>query len=172
MPSYPRSKPFSRRASRGSALILVVIILAVLALMGAAALSLSQQEAANVSRQVNYQMLVACAEAAQRKLWAEMAAANGSIPQTSRPTVIPHPYGEMRMSAGHFDQDPLPITDVQFRDNAIKETPPNATSGGLDIDDTNRFSSGFLNQHYFVYAHCRDSKDRQYEVELMVKFGL
>jgi len=171
MPSFLRSR-LSRRPPRGSALILVVIILAVLALMGVAALSLSQQEAANVSRQVNYQMVVACAEAAQRKIWAEIAAANGSIPQQSLPTVIPHPYGAMRMSAGHFDQDTSAITQVQLRDNAVKETPPNATSGGLEIDDTNRFASGFLNRHYFVFAHCRDSKDRQYEVELMVKFGL
>ncbi|HZN93941.1 MAG TPA: hypothetical protein VFB81_14615, partial [Myxococcales bacterium] len=74
--------------TRGSALIVTMIVLAVLTLVGMSSLQLAQADAISVNRQLNYRTLVACAEAAEKKLWAEYAVQGGSLQQVM-PLVIP-----------------------------------------------------------------------------------
>lgn len=58
---------------RGSALLLVIILLGVLAAIGAAAVSLSSRDRINAGAKARRDLMVACASAAQVKVWAELA---------------------------------------------------------------------------------------------------
>lgn len=157
------------RRQRGSGLILVVIILAVLAMLAGAALRIAQQEAVTVSRHINYETLVSCAEAAQAKLWAEYANYNTVNPVM--PTVIPGTNSALQL--GHYEANPSTVTSVIFDEAAMKPLDPNVISGGLrELDQTNTFRKGLLGQPYQIFAHCFDDRGRQYEVELLVRFGL
>jgi hypothetical protein len=163
--------PRSRKRQRGSGLILAVIVLAVLAMLAAAALQIAQQEAATVSRHITYQMMVSCAEAAQAKLWAEYANYNTVNPVM--PTVIPGTKTALQL--GHYETgNPTTTTSVTFDESAMKPLDPNVISGGLrELDQTNTFRKGLLGQPYQIFAHCFDEvSGRQYEVELLVRFGL
>lgn len=61
------------RAAHGSTLLLVVILLAVLAAVGAAAVTLSSRDRVNASAKARRDLVAACASAAQVKIWAELA---------------------------------------------------------------------------------------------------
>lgn len=161
--------PRSRKRQRGSGLILAVIVLAVLAMLAAAALQIAQQEAATVSRHISYEMLVSCAQAAQAKLWAEYANYNTINPVM--PSVIPGTKSALQL--GHYEQNPSTTTSVTFDESAMKPLDPNVISGGIrELDQTNTFRKGLGGQPYQIFAHCFDDRGRQYEVELLVRFGL
>ena len=172
-----RSRAKWMRRARGSSLIMVTIILLVMALMAASALILTAQEAGTVSKKIDYDVLVACAQAAQQKLWGEYALYGSGI-TTVKPTVIPGTEDpstkqNARFSIGHYDSDPTDITDVTFNDESWRPLPATVVSGSLgEMDQSNTFRRGFGGQPYLVFAHCRDNRGRQYEVELMVRFGL
>ena len=163
--------------TRGSALLVVMVILAVLTLVGLSSLQLAQGDSVTVNRQINYRTLVACAEAAEKKLWAEYAVQGGSL-QTVMPLVMPGtqlPSGKGTvLSIAHYDSDSQgPNVAVTFDDKAFKPLPAAAMSGGIqELDQTNTFRTSLLGQPYLVIAHCRDARDRQYEIELVVRFGL
>jgi len=158
-----------RKRQRGSGLILAVIVLAVLAMLAAAALQIAQQEAATVSRHISYETLVSCAEAAQNKLWAEYANYNTNTPVM--PTVIPGTNSALQLS--HYEADPPGVSGITFDDKVMKPLDPNVISGGLrELDQTNTFRKGLLGQPFQIFAHCIDDRGRQYEVELLVRFGL
>jgi hypothetical protein len=165
--------PRTRKRQRGSGLILAVIVLAVLAMLAAAALQIAQQEAATVSRHISYNMMVSCAEAAQAKLWAEYAKYNTTT--AVMPTVVPGTKTALQL--GHYENDnpgPTLTTSVTFDESAMKPLDPNVISGGLrELDQTNTFRKGLLGQPFQIFAHCFDENTgRQYEVELLVRFGL
>jgi hypothetical protein len=61
------------RSAAGSTLLLVIILLGVLAAIGAAAVTLSSRERINASAKSRRDLSAACAQAAQVKLWAELA---------------------------------------------------------------------------------------------------
>lgn len=61
------------RSHAGSALLLVVILLGVLAAIGAAAVTLSARERINAGAKSRRDLMLACANAGQMKVWAEMA---------------------------------------------------------------------------------------------------
>ena len=163
--------------TRGSALIVTMIILAVLTLVGMSSLQLAQADAVSVNRQLTYRTLVACAEAAEKKLWAEYAVQGGSLQQVM-PLIVPGtqlPNGRgTTLSIAHYDSDSLgPNVAVSFNEDSFKALPASAMSGGIqELDQSNTFRSSLLGQPYLVVAHCRDARDRQYEIELVVRFGL
>lgn len=170
----PTPRPFHRsalRRQRGSAMVLVVIILAVLAMLGAAALRLAQQEAVNVSRRIDYQVLASCAEAAQKRVWADIAKYGTNASPLLKPTIIPG--ANTRLVIGHFDNDITDVTSVTFADG-LTPVPKDAMSGGIDDNNlTNTIAtSRGGGSPYMLTAHCTDKRGRQYEVELLVKFGL
>lgn len=157
------------KSQRGSALILVIIVSSLLALMGVAALRLSAQESVEVNRKIDQQILQACATAAQKKIWAEYALYGGSSASIA-PTVVPGT--NTRLSIGHFDADVGGVS-VAFDDKTMKPLESNAASGGLqEMDQSNTFRKGLLGQPYMIFAHCTDGRGRQYEVELLVRFGI
>lgn len=62
-----------RRSQPGSALLLVVILLGVLAAVGAAAVALSSRDRINAGAKTRRDLMIACATAAQMKTWAELS---------------------------------------------------------------------------------------------------
>jgi hypothetical protein len=61
------------RSEAGSTMILVVILLGVLAAIGGAAVTLSSRDRINAGAKTRRDALAACAQAAQVKVWAELA---------------------------------------------------------------------------------------------------
>ncbi|HZH03195.1 MAG TPA: hypothetical protein VEY30_05375 [Myxococcaceae bacterium] len=147
-----------------------MVIVVVATVIGVTALSLASQESGTVSRKNESDVLMACANAASQKLWSEYALAGPASSGAVRPTVITG--ADLRMAVEHFDTDLTEITEVSF-DDSMKPVDAKAASGGLsNVDDSNTFRTASLGgQPYLMVAHCRDRKDNQYEVELLVKFG-
>lgn len=158
-----------RGSPRGSALLLAVIVLGTLALLAAAGLRLAQQESVTVNQRIHHQTLIACAQAAEKKLWAEVAVRGTGSGVKVKPTVIPG--ANTRLSIGHYDEDPSDITEVALDDN-FRPLEAAAASGGIEENDAtnNMRMGGLFGQPYLMVAHCTDVRGRQYEVELLVRW--
>lgn len=159
---------------RGSALLLAIILLLVLSIIGAAAVTVSSQERTNAAAQAKVEFLTACANAAQAKIWAEMAQYGmgylGSAVQVTPATL---PDGTKIMAPAHYgDMDPSApfrlVKEVVLKhetssgDNAMNERDcTNGACGLLPLGST-----------YSMTAVCTDPSGRQYELELGVKFAL
>jgi hypothetical protein len=162
--------------SRGSVLLTVMIILVVFAVIGAAALKLSEKEAVSSNQRISYTALLLCADAAEKKLWAEYSLYNGNVPAV-KPVVIPGsglPDGGqgVQLSIAHYDADES-VTQVIFDERSFKPVSRRATSGGLgEMDQTNSFRREMGGTPFLITAHCTDRKNRQYEVELLVRYGI
>ncbi len=152
---------------RGSALVLVTIILGVLALLAAAALRLAQQDAVSVNQRIGRETLTACADAAQRKLMADIAAKDGPN-GTVQAVVVPG--ANAKLVVGHYDSDST-IADVRLDENFVPLGPAASSSGFADNDATNTMRiGGMFGRNYLTVAHCTDSRGRQYEVEVVVQW--
>jgi hypothetical protein len=159
---------------RGATLLLVMIVLVVFLLLGAAALQLSPHEPLTVNRSIDHKVLLACADAAEKKLWAEYALYNGAMATVRvQPTVIPGTDEGLRLSIAHYDADPTAGTLVTFDERSFRTLDRNALSGNVgEMDQSNTFRTEFGGRPFLVVAHCTDAHDRQHEVELLVRFGL
>ena len=163
--------------TRGSAMLLAMVILAVLTLVAVASLQLAHGDSVTVNRQQNYRILVACAEAANRKLWAEYGNRQGTV-QSVTPYVVAdtkNAKGDwMQLAVGHYDSDiGGPLVAITFDDQVMKLLGATAMSGGItDLDTTNTFRAPLLGTPYLLTAHCKDASGRQYEIEMAVRFGL
>ncbi|HYV48642.1 MAG TPA: hypothetical protein VFA20_27470 [Myxococcaceae bacterium] len=163
--------------TRGSAMLLTMVILAVLTLVAVGSLQLAQGDSVVVNRQQNYRMLAACAEAANRKLWAEYGSSQGQVQQIF-PVVVSgttNAAGKgVQLAVGHYDSDQSgPLVSVTFDDKVWQRLGASAMSGGIaDLDTTNTFRLPLLGTPFLLTAHCRDAADRQYEIEMAVRFGL
>lgn len=162
------------KSPRGSALLLAIILLLVLAVIGAVAVSVASQERVNASAQAKVEFLTACANAAQAKIWAEMAQYGmgylGSAVQVTPATL---PDGTKIMAPAHYgDMDPsAPFRLV--KDIVLKHENAGADNAMNERDCTNG-ACGLLplGSTYSMTALCTDPAGRQYELELGVKFAL
>ncbi len=164
----PRPRP------PGSALLLALILLGVLTVIGATAVLLSSQERMNASAKSRVDALNACANAAQAKVWAEMAQYGlgylGSAVQVDAATTLPD--GTRIMAPAHYgqmDATPRPtVSSVTFRVQA------NASDNVMNERDCTNGACGLmpLGQTYGMTAVCRDTFGNEYEVELAVRFAL
>jgi hypothetical protein len=158
-------------SERGSSLVIAVILLGVMSVVGAAAVTLSSSARKMASGKAQVDGLSACAQAAQARIWAEITkygpSALSSTAQVSSITI----GGNTLTSPAHYDFDPgaAPmIKDVVFTGSA---------SGGEGLsnrDMTNSFAGSRVGkgQAYGLVAHCKDEHGRQYEVELTVRFAM
>ncbi len=155
-----------RKTPRGSTLILVVVLLAVLAAIGVAAVSLGSQERTNAAAKGKRDAVSACAHAARMALWAEIG----------------------KHSSG-FLSSVDPVSDIVLADGTSLRAPAHYTSAGTDgvavtslvrrfvvprqgkgstRDLTNRMDALMdtgKGTAYGVVARCRDPKGREVEVE-------
>ncbi len=159
------------QSQRGSTLLITMILLLVLTVLGAAAVSLSSQDRANASSQARYQKMVECASAAQSMVWAQLARYGTNYIGSSLPVgVVKLPDGTQLAAPTHYNQDPSKtfanvITTVQ--------------SGGggaptMDMDCTNTIcgQKGGGGNPVVIAARCTDSSGRQFEVEMSFVLAL
>jgi type II secretory pathway pseudopilin PulG len=163
----------TRSSQRGSTLVVSMILLGVLMVIGVAAVSLSSRERQSADAQKRYQLLVECANAAQAKIWAEIARWGPGYLSSGRPvTSIVLPDGTKLESPAHYaaGSPPTPqIKDIVF-------TVPQGAGGGpvVERDCTNQACSTAAagGTPFGVLAHCVDAAGREYEVELAFRLGI
>jgi len=159
--------------SRGSTLLLVIILLAVLAIIGVSAVSLGSQERVNAAAKGKRDAVTACASAARMALWAELAK-----------------YGSAYLTSAN------PVGDIVLSDGTKLTAPAHYTSAGTDsqtvveivrthqivrsfaaktVDLTNKMDapqSALGGTAYTVVARCKDPKGRESEVEFTTVIAL
>jgi hypothetical protein len=147
---------------RGSSLLFVVIMLAVLAIVGLAVITQANTEADGSAAKRQYDRSLACADAA-RELLNSQFRLYGVPPTTLQLNVD---LDNKKLASGHYDQ--LNIASVTAATGAI--------SGTLGVSDmSNRIVRTNLGgQLYRISVVCSDSANvaRQAEVEFLVRFGL
>lgn len=153
------------RVDRGSTLLIVMILLTVLAAIGAAAVTLSSRDRINASAKTRRDMVTACASAAQAKIWAEVARYGpqwlGSDNAISEMTL----NDGTRLGPLHYDQTPtgLVVKNVvlglaaEYGDEAVV---------GLSNRSSGLISAGHT---YRCVARCVDPAGRQLEVEFQLR---
>jgi Tfp pilus assembly protein PilX len=162
--------PRPHRPPRGSTLLLAMILLAVLSLVGVAAVTLAMQERSNTGAKARRDMQLACANAARVVVFAELARMGSSyLTSTETPPTFTMPDGTV-LAQSHYDT-PTGVTVVDItpsRTLPVSSDP--AQYGAADL--TNAFSTkgiaGTTVPGYEVVARCQDSKGRQLEVEFIV----
>ncbi len=158
------------RSERGAALPLALIMLGVLTAIAVAAVSLSSQERTNAASYSRVDFVNACANAAQAKLWAEVSyqsiAYFGSGMQV---TSVKMPDGTVFTSPAHYDQDPSTIVK-----DVVLKVESNSGGGNVNERDCTNAACGLtpLGATQLVVAHCKDTRGRELEIELGVRFAL
>ena len=150
-----------RPTQRGSSLLFVVVILAILAIVGIAIVTRASREGdASVAKR-QYDKSVACAEGARELLLSQFRVF-GLSPLS---LVLNTPVDDKTMATGHYDS--IAVTSV---------TPASgATSNSMDVSDVaNKITSATLGgQLYRMTVVCASAGNtRQSEVEFLVRFGL
>ena len=142
---------FHSTPERGASLIFTVVLLAVLSIVGVAAVTLSSQERINAATQLSYQSLVECANAAQAKFWADLSA-----------------YGP-----GYLNPSPvLTVTEVRFPDgrtldaeSASRALRPCVDAGFTSFDMADHYGSAEI-----VASHLREGSGAARPVQLLTKW--
>ena len=146
---------------RGSALLFVVVLLAILAIVGVALINraISEGDASVAKRQ--YDKSVACAEGARALLISQFRI-YGTAPTE---LILDTKVDDKGMRTGHYDS--IAVTSVVAASGA--------TSNSLGVSDiSNRVAKVSLGgQLYRMTVVCSSSGNtRQSEVEFLVRFGL
>jgi hypothetical protein len=158
------TSPLLVRKARGSILIITVILLAVLSIIGVAAVALSSQERTNASMKTHRDRLVACAQAAQALIKAELLRYGpGYLVSASEIPEITLPDGTV-LRAGHYDEDGTVVVSTTVRTVPCKEQ---NSEEYLDLTNRDSFFST-SGSCYLIFARCIDPMDRELETE----FGL
>ncbi len=150
-----------RSAPKGSALLFVIVILAVLAVISLAIVgrASSEGDAANAKRQ--YDKSLACAEGARELLMSKFRL----FSTTPTSLVLNTPLDDKTLATGHYDN--IAVTSVVAASGA--------TSNSFGVSDvSNRIAAVSLGgQLYRMTVVCSSNgSTKQAEVEFLVRFGL
>lgn len=161
------------RFPAGSSLLLVVVLLLVMSVIGVAAVSVASQERTNASAKGRYDRLVACASAAQGKLWAELARYGPAyLTQATPVTTLTLPDGSTVTAPGHYG---AAATPPNVKDVVV--TLVDAAGGGNtavgpgDLSNGGTALSPIGSTNVFV-ATCKDAQGNEFEVEFAIRFAL
>src|SRR5574341_1771399 len=165
--------------SRGSALVLVTVLLAALAIIGVAAVSLGSRARINASAKGRRDRMAACANAARLMIWAELSrfgranlapptGTNTASLDESRMTL---PDGTMLSLAAHYASDPALQQNVSVLAISTPMAGTTANPGILTNTLTDGGSLASAQTFPFV-VRCRDADGREIEVELSVSLIL
>lgn len=169
-------RPTRRRPARGSALVLVVILLLVMTAVSAAVVRLASQGRIGASAQSSHEALIECASAAKAQLWAAIAV-NGkqyyTAPSSSMVvTSVRLPDGKELLAPAHLDSG-----NTSNPASAIRQLPAGSPTGFYgDLDTTNTFvgggASAASSSATWVTARCKDASGRVHEVEFAFRFSI
>ena len=152
-----------KHRQRGSSLLFVVIMLAVLAVVGLAVITQATAEADGSSAKRQYDRSVSCADAAREMLMSQFRLFGVNAPITL--TLNNATADGKIMRTGHYDT--VAVTSVQLASGA--------TQGSLGMTDrANKIiESNIGGQVYSVHVVCSSANNaRQSEVEFLTRFGL
>lgn len=158
------SRRHPRNAPRGGTLLLVLVLLAVLSVIGVAAVSLGSAERTNAALKTHQDRLVACAQAAQASVWSEMLRYGPGYLGSPQP--IPDltlPDGTV-LRGGHYRQTTGIVAKASARAVPCKSQ---QVEEFMDITNRDSFFS-VAGGCFVIFARCVDSQGREMEVE----FGL
>jgi hypothetical protein len=147
---------------RGSALIVAIILVAVMAVVGLALITRTSNEIDAVSAKRHYDVAVSCADGARQMLMSTFR--TFGLPPTS--LTLDKTVDTKRLASGHYD-----TFAVQ---SVVAATGAASTLAGV-YDIVNRTRGAQLGgQMYRMTVVCTDSASatRQSEVEFLVRFGL
>ncbi len=173
---------------RGSALIISVIVMLVIAVIGVGMVRFSAREVAGATAGGRAEALSACAAAAERLLTSRFHALGQQATEVTVLNVLldgdpdpTHVFGRdprVRAVGGHIDGDPSqPLVTVK----QVEPLPSAALAPGTvgdDLTNTIVAINGLGGTPLKVTVHCQEgdlssnTSGRQLEIELGVRFGL
>jgi Tfp pilus assembly protein PilX len=157
--------------ARGSALVLVMVLLAVLAIIGAASVSLGSRERINSSAKGTRDRMAACANAARLMVWAELAKfGSAHLRAALTESRVTLSNGTTLSAPAHYAaeaNDPLQVIELRRFVVPLQ----GAAAGAADVVGlTNSVIPGTAvggnaTTAYAFVARCRDRDGRETEVE-------
>ena len=155
--------PAIRRASdRGSALLIAIVLVAVMAIVGLALVNRTTTEIDAIGSKRHYDVAIACADGARQMLMSSFR----TFGTTPASLTLDKTVGDKRLTTGHYDT---------FALQSVVATTGSAAGAVGATDIVNRTSRTRLGgQVYRMTVVCTDSTaaSRQSEVEFVVRFGL
>jgi hypothetical protein len=161
------------RRGAGFVLLLAVVLLAILTALGVAAVRVAARDRESAGNKSRFDRGIACARAAQAKIWSEVAAFGTGYLVGSQPvTAITLPDGTQLAAPAHWDTATDGSVSIQSVTLAIA-----GGAGGAQLPAVQEMSNSGgstigSDQVLRVVARCRDSANRTFEIELGVRFAL
>jgi hypothetical protein len=153
---------------RGSTLLLAMVLLAVLSIIGVAAVSLSSQERVNAGAKARRDAMIACASAAQSVIWSELLRYGPRYLGSGLPVGKANLPDGTQLALAHYQQD-VETTLVSQVVTPVTCTGDDENGPEQVVDLTNRDAAIRLSGHcYRIVARCTDDKGRALEVEVAV----
>jgi hypothetical protein len=149
-------------SDRGSALLIAIILVGVMAIVGLALVTRTTTEIDAVGAKRHYDIAVSCADGARQMLMSSFRTFGASPASLTLDKTV----GDKRLASGHYDTFAL--------QSVVGATGSAAGATGVS-DIANRTSRTRLGgQVYRMTVVCSDSNSatRQSEVEFLVRFGL
>lgn len=169
------------RTQRGSALVLTVIVVLVLAVISAALIRFTSRELAGATSARQNDALVACAEAGRQMIMSQFRSIS-IAPTALQPlnvlidTTDPAVGGSTRVLGGHVDTMNVQVDQVTVLPTGTFGVQPNSIR---DLSNIITGAATLGGTSYRVVVHCQDhgtaadaTSGRQLEVEFGLRFGL
>lgn len=147
--------------ARGSTLLLAMVLLGVLSVIGVAAVALSSQERTNAAIKTHRDRLIACAQAAQGHIYAEMLNYGPSYFGSAQPVPEITLSDGTVLRAGHYGDTGIVSINTSFRPVSCKQS---TTEEFVDLTNRDSYFSK-IGSCFLIVARCVDDKGRELEVE-------
>lgn len=165
------------RAERGSALVLTVIVVLVLAVISAALIRFTSRELAGATSARQNDALVACAEAGRQMIMSQFRSI--SVAPTALKALdatLDSTGGSTHVWGGHVDTASVQVDQVTVLPAGTFGVQPNSIR---DLSNIITGAAQLGGTSYRVVVHCQDhgtagdaTSGRQLEVEFGLRFGL
>ncbi len=162
-------------SQRGSALVIAVIVIMVMAVIGVAMLRFGARELAGSTALQRQQALSACADAGRQIILSQFRAVGPpptELPALDQPI---DPSTGTRVVGGHYDSPGVVVAQV----SALPETAFGPDRGGVNSLGNRIFVTGGGAKPMKVIVHCQvggqagdPTSGRQLEVEFGLRFGI
>lgn len=150
-----------RKAPRGAALIVTLLLLTVLLVIGAGIVRRTQHTTDATAEKRRYDASVSCAEGAREMLLGQFRAFGVTITDLQMDTKV----GDRRLASGHYDQFDIKTVRSLAGSGAFGTQAVTGTSNRM-------LAVGLGGVPYVFTVVCSDAGGRQTEVEFFIRFGL
>ena len=169
-----------RHRQRGSALIIAVIVVLIIAVIGVGMVRFTQRQVAGALAGTRGDAVSACAEAARKLLESRFHALAVKQPLEidALNVRLDGPEGRMAAVGGHIDADPAQLLVTVKQVEAMGSSSVKTTMEAGDLTNTIGWRGKGTGTPLRVTVHCQEgdlstpTSGRQVEIEYGVKFGL